>query len=66
MLATVTAAVAIGLTALPGAAMAAPALPADASCEFGTAPGPPVDESEAPQPGQAELDAIVASTLVAA
>ena len=54
MLATVTAAVAIGLTALPGAAMAAPALPADASCEFGTAPGPPVDESEAPQPGQAE------------
>jgi serine-type D-Ala-D-Ala carboxypeptidase (penicillin-binding protein 5/6) len=57
MLATVTAAVAIGLTALPGAAMASPtlpALPADASCEFGTAPGPPVDESEAPQPGQAE------------
>lgn len=54
LLATVTAAVAIGLTALPGAAMAAPALPADASCEFGTAPGPPVDESEAPQPGQAE------------
>jgi D-alanyl-D-alanine carboxypeptidase (penicillin-binding protein 5/6) len=54
MLATVTAAVAIGLTALPGAAMAAPALPAGASCEFGTAPGPPVDESEAPQPGQAE------------
>lgn len=54
MLATVTAAVAIGLTALPGAAMAGPALPADASCEFGTAPGPPVDESEVPQPGQAE------------
>jgi serine-type D-Ala-D-Ala carboxypeptidase (penicillin-binding protein 5/6) len=54
MLATVTAAVAIGLTALPGAATAAPALPAGASCEFGTAPGPPVDESEAPQPGQAE------------
>ena len=53
-LATVTAAVAIGLTALPGAATAAPAVPAGAVPNSQDAPGPPVDESEAPQPGQAE------------
>ena len=49
-----TAALAIGLSALPGLAGAAPALPLDASCPFGTAPGPPVDTSEVPQAGQAE------------
>jgi D-alanyl-D-alanine carboxypeptidase (penicillin-binding protein 5/6) len=56
-LATVTAALAIGLAALPGLAgadPAHPALPHDASCPFGTAPGPPVDTSEVPQPGQPE------------
>ncbi|MDD7940776.1 D-alanyl-D-alanine carboxypeptidase [Actinomycetospora lutea] len=51
-LATVTVLLALALGALPGAAAAQPALPADASCPFGTAPGPPVDESEVPQPGQ--------------
>ena len=53
-LATVTVLLALTLCALPGAAAAQPALPAGASCPFGTAPGPPVDESEVPQPGQPE------------
>ncbi|GAA4935121.1 D-alanyl-D-alanine carboxypeptidase (penicillin-binding protein 5/6) [Actinomycetospora succinea] len=45
---------ALVLCALPGVASAHPALPADASCPFGTAPGPPVDESEVLKPGQPE------------
>jgi serine-type D-Ala-D-Ala carboxypeptidase (penicillin-binding protein 5/6) len=49
--ATLAVLLALVLCALPGTAAA---LPADATCPFGTAPGPPVDESEAPQPGQAE------------
>ncbi|PVZ07959.1 D-alanyl-D-alanine carboxypeptidase (penicillin-binding protein 5/6) [Actinomycetospora cinnamomea] len=52
-----TAALAIGLSALPGvagASPAGPALPGHASCPFGTAPGPPVDSSEVPEPGQPE------------
>lgn len=53
-LATVTVLLALVLPALPGTAAALPALPADASCPFGTAPGPPVDESEVPQPGSPE------------
>jgi serine-type D-Ala-D-Ala carboxypeptidase (penicillin-binding protein 5/6) len=55
-LATVTAVLAIGLSALPGLAAASPAppTPAGASCPYGTAPGPPVDESEVPEPGQPE------------
>ncbi|MEJ2888134.1 D-alanyl-D-alanine carboxypeptidase family protein [Actinomycetospora aeridis] len=53
-LATLTVLLALLLGALPGTAAARPALPTDASCPFGTAPGPPVDESEVPQPGQAE------------
>lgn len=53
---------AFALCALPGLAVTAVAAPAtgpvsalraDASCPFGTAPGPPVDESEVPRPGQA-------------
>ncbi|MHC1562371.1 D-alanyl-D-alanine carboxypeptidase family protein [Actinomycetospora sp. C-140] len=58
-LATVTALLALVLCALPGAtAVAAPALPAGAECPNGTAPGPPVDESEALRPGQTEPPAL--------
>jgi serine-type D-Ala-D-Ala carboxypeptidase (penicillin-binding protein 5/6) len=58
-LATIVAFLALTVVALPGiAATAAPALPAGAECPNGTAPGPPVDTSEAPAPGQAEPAAL--------
>lgn len=49
--------VALLLGALPGllgTAGTASAAPAGVDCPFGTAPGPPVDDSEVPQPGQAQ------------
>ncbi|GAA4865298.1 D-alanyl-D-alanine carboxypeptidase family protein [Actinomycetospora straminea] len=53
-LALLTVLAALLLGALPGLAGTASAAPAGVDCPFGTAPGPPVDDSEVPQPGQAE------------